>query len=278
MLADASSSLEAEPSWSPWRLTALLEVGYAELMLGRRDEALAIFSRIARDGDQSTAAHRVALGECALAAMQTKRWQEAESLVKAFRRSSRAAGADDQLASLLGLVAEIRILIHRGATDRARDELHRAQLVRRLVSRAIPWFGVRCLTELARAHLLVGDTAGARASITQAEEILADRPQLGVLVNDVSLLREQSRHLPAVPGRATGMTEAELRLLPLLQSYLTFPEIGERLGVSRNTVKTHAAAIYAKLGASSRSEAVEVAESYGLLVPLPGIRSAPDGG
>jgi LuxR family maltose regulon positive regulatory protein len=277
MLADASSSLEAEPTWSPWRLTALLEVGYAQLMLGQEEEAQRCFSRIVRDGEStSTAAYRVALSERALAEMRGDRWDEAASLVRSFRRSSRSAGADNQLASLLGLVADIRILIHRGATDRARAELHQAQPIRRLVSRAIPWFGVRCLTELARAHLLVGDSAGARASITQAEEILADRPQLGALGDEVAGLRERSRHLPAVSGRATGMTEAELRLLPFLQSYLTFPEIGERLGVSRNTVKTHAASIYAKLGASSRSEAVEAAQSYGLLVPLPGVRPALD--
>ena len=50
---------------------------------------------------------------------------------------------------------------------------------------------------------------------------------------------------------------AELRLLPYLQTHLTFREIGERLFVSRNTVSTEVASIYRKLGVSSRRDAVQ---------------------
>jgi LuxR family maltose regulon positive regulatory protein len=46
---------------------------------------------------------------------------------------------------------------------------------------------------------------------------------------------------------------------------LSFREIGERLHVSRNTIKTQAISIYRKLGVSSRSEAVAVAEDLGLV-------------
>ena len=58
---------------------------------------------------------------------------------------------------------------------------------------------------------------------------------------------------------------AELRLLPLLTTHLTFREIGERLFVSQNTVKTQAISIYRKLDATSRGEAVERATALGLL-------------
>jgi LuxR family maltose regulon positive regulatory protein len=51
----------------------------------------------------------------------------------------------------------------------------------------------------------------------------------------------------------------------MLATHLSFPEIGERLFVSRHTVKTQAMSIYRKLGASSRSEAVRKAEETGLL-------------
>ena len=64
---------------------------------------------------------------------------------------------------------------------------------------------------------------------------------------------------------ATALTTAELRLLPLLQTHLTFPEIGERLHVSRHTVKTQAISIYQKLGVSSRSEAIQRMREIGLL-------------
>ena len=55
---------------------------------------------------------------------------------------------------------------------------------------------------------------------------------------------------------ASSLTTAELRLLPLLPTHLTFPEIGSTPSVSRHTVKTQAMSVYRKLGVSSRSEAV----------------------
>jgi DNA-binding CsgD family transcriptional regulator len=61
------------------------------------------------------------------------------------------------------------------------------------------------------------------------------------------------------------MTGAELRLLPYLATHLSFPEIATRLFISRNTVKTEAVSIYRKLGASSRSQAIERAVEVGLL-------------
>ena len=45
-------------------------------------------------------------------------------------------------------------------------------------------------------------------------------------------------------------------MLQFLPSRLTFPQIGEHLFLSRSTIKTHAMAIYRKLGASSRDDAV----------------------
>ena len=58
-------------------------------------------------------------------------------------------------------------------------------------------------------------------------------------------------------GWVSTLTAAELRLLPLLTTHLSFREIAERLFVSRNTVKTQAISVYRKLDASSRSEAIE---------------------
>ncbi len=70
-------------------------------------------------------------------------------------------------------------------------------------------------------------------------------------------------------GGSSTLTNAELRILPLLSTYLSFQDIADRLVISRNTVKTHAMSIYGKLQASSRGEAVERAVELGLLEPLP---------
>jgi len=66
-------------------------------------------------------------------------------------------------------------------------------------------------------------------------------------------------------AEAPNLTGAELRLLPLLATHLSFPEIGTELFLSPNTVKSQAISIYRKLGVSSRREAVAGARECGLL-------------
>jgi LuxR family transcriptional regulator, maltose regulon positive regulatory protein len=61
------------------------------------------------------------------------------------------------------------------------------------------------------------------------------------------------------------LTAAELRLLPLLATHLSFPEIAQELFVSRNTIKSQANSIYRKLDASTRSQAIARSRELGLL-------------
>src|SRR5258708_37936885 len=61
----------------------------------------------------------------------------------------------------------------------------------------------------------------------------------------------------------SSLTIAELRILRFLPSHRSFREIASQLGVSANTVKTQAHAVYRKLGAASRSEAVSRALEAG---------------
>ncbi len=70
---------------------------------------------------------------------------------------------------------------------------------------------------------------------------------------------------PVRGGGATSLTVAELRVLSLLPYYLSFKEIGQRLGVKETTIKSQALAIYQKLGAATRSDAVDLAVDAGLL-------------
>jgi ATP/maltotriose-dependent transcriptional regulator MalT len=75
------------------------------------------------------------------------------------------------------------------------------------------------------------------------------------------LATDQGSRTPAVPG----LTRAELRLLPLLATHLSFPKIGAELSLSPNTVKSQAISIYRKLGVSSRGEAISRTRKPGLV-------------
>ena len=61
------------------------------------------------------------------------------------------------------------------------------------------------------------------------------------------------------------LTARELDVLRLLQGSLSLGEISRVLHLSSNTVKTHAQAVYRKLGAHSRTEAVRLARRHELI-------------
>jgi ATP/maltotriose-dependent transcriptional regulator MalT len=75
------------------------------------------------------------------------------------------------------------------------------------------------------------------------------------------LATDQGSRTPEV----SGLTRAELRLLPLLATHLSYPEIGAEMSLSPNTVKSQAISIYRKLGVPSRGEAIPRAKKLGLL-------------
>jgi len=75
------------------------------------------------------------------------------------------------------------------------------------------------------------------------------------------LVTDQKSSAAVLPG----LSGAELRLLPLLATHLTYPEIGVELFLSTNTIKSQAVSIYRKLGVSSRSQAVLRLRKLGLL-------------
>ena len=60
-------------------------------------------------------------------------------------------------------------------------------------------------------------------------------------------------------------SEAEFEVLRLLVTDLSNREIGERLFVSPNTIRSHKRALYHKLGVHSRADAIARATALGLL-------------
>ncbi len=119
---------------------------------------------------------------------------------------------------------------------------------------------------LADAALVVGDAEEARRSVHAARSRLVYEPDVAVLTAWADRVVAQiaggtgDRHLPAISA-------AEARVLEQLPTNLTFAEIGGRLHLSGNTVKSHAIAMYRKLGVTSRSAAVDAAREVGLLQP-----------
>jgi LuxR family transcriptional regulator, maltose regulon positive regulatory protein len=200
-----------------------------------------------------------------LVAIERQDWDEAETLAQRALEIVRDRHLDDYIMSPLVHAVVARTSLHRGEVARAQEHLGRAARLRPLLTDAFPHFAVLTLLELARGYLTLNDPAGARTVLRQARDILRLRPDLGILPRRAEELRER---LDAAHGGTVGpssLTIAELRLLPLLATHLSFKEIGERLHVSRHTVKSQAISVYRKLGVSSRGEAITRVRELGLL-------------
>ena len=143
--------------------------------------------------------------------------------------------------------------------------LTRAQRLRPRLTHAIAILPVQTRLELARAYLAMGDAAGGGTMLREADSLLRSLPDLGRLPAEAEEIRSKLKTVRAEAAGASTLTTAELRLLPQLVTHLSFREIGERLFISRHTVKTQAMSIYRKLEVTSRSDAVERARDIGLL-------------
>jgi len=204
----------------------------------------------------------LALSERSLIAMARDDWSAAEAFAGQARTAARQPGFEQAVMWMV----HARLAMHRGDAPAAGQALANAQRSRHLLNFTIPHLSVQALTGLARVHLALADLAGARTLMQGIDDVLRRRPGLGTLVGEAEALREQlaSQRGSSAPG-ASALTAAELRLLPLLSTHLSFPEIAAELFLSRNTIKSQVLSIYRKLGASSRNGAVGRARELGLL-------------
>ncbi len=207
-----------------------------------------------------------ALCERSLVAMARNRWSRAEALAGQARTVLREAGIEDIYATSLVCAVQARAALHRGDVPAVRLELVTAQRLRHLLTYALPHVAVQARIELTRVQLALADLAGARTLMGEIDELLKRRPGLGTLVGEAGTLRARlaKERGATVPG-ASALTAAELRLLPLLSTHLSFPEVAAELFLSPYTIKSEMKSVYRKLGASTRNQAVTRARELGLL-------------
>jgi LuxR family maltose regulon positive regulatory protein len=265
MLEDAERAASEGACDGDWDPLAHTLVGVAHMLLGDDERAdSSLVNAIERADDAGCrVARSLAFGERALLAAARDDYTLAETLVGEARDSSaRLAGYAETAPAL---AVDARTLLRRGRWNEARARLEAARSLTGAVTGAVPWLAVQVRLELARAALSFRDVEGARERLAEAEHVLRLRPDLGRLGPDVDELRGELEDIPEPPSAGgTGLTAAELRLLPLLATHLSFREIGARLFVSRNTIKTQSISVYRKLGVSSRSEAIAEAGRLGL--------------
>ena len=258
MSRDAESALQGLSPTSPYRSTMLHAQGVANLLAGELDSADLHFARAIEEATSAGTLPFLALllTERGIVATEREAWAEADALAQQALSMMTDGQYDDYWTSALVYAWCAHVAARRGDPAQARDLASRAARLRPLLTHALPVVSAQALLELARAYITLAEPGGASAVLRQAKDLLQRRPDLGAVPKQVAELRSKLETLRGDMVGASALTAAELRLLPFLSTHLTFPEISDRLFISRHTVKSQAISVYRKLGVTSRGDAI----------------------
>lgn len=176
---------------------------------------------------------------------------EQASAVYAFRDLS-------EMASSSGLMAlgRVGLASRRGREADVREAMAAQADVRAGLEETFPWYRSLSGVVLAEVSARLGDTGAYHYYLGWCDERFAGG---GLCESWATMARQE--HAARTP--LSVLTPSELRVWELLKTRMTLSEIGDRLYLSRETVKSHTGAIYRKLGVASRREAQELAETWG---------------
>lgn len=264
-VSEAAFAVSTQESWSPWREMALKIQGIALFMAGDVTAARAAFAdatvlapRLGTDAERLSDAYLAVLD------IEGGDWATASRRIKEALTAIEANRLEDYSTTSLAHAVGARIAVHEGDARTAQRLLAMSMRIRVACTYAMPALAIPVRVQLAKAYLARSDRAAAALLLSEIDDIVRQRPDVGRLLDDIDGLRRQVEVASGALG-AVPLTLAELRLIPYLQTHLTLAEIGGRLSVSRNTVNSQVASIYRKLGASTRGAAVARAVDIGLL-------------
>jgi LuxR family maltose regulon positive regulatory protein len=263
----ASRASERMAVASPWASTCRFVAGVAAYLRADHEQARSsLEDAVALAGRGQATIPSLCLAQLAMAAIEDKDWDLASELTDRGRALLVEHGLQRDPLSALVFAASAAARARQGRSDEAKHDLHHGiELLTRLGD-FLPWYGAETRILLAHASLWLADVVGARTLLAEASRLVRRVPEAAIFerwFDDaweyIDTLAETSLSGPS------SLTIAELRVLRFLPSHRSFREIAVQLGVSTNTVKTQAHAIYRKLDVASRSEAVARASQAGLL-------------
>jgi ATP/maltotriose-dependent transcriptional regulator MalT len=208
-----------------------------------------------------------ALGLLAAIDAEQQRTATAEAWARQAIECAQETGQADLWPVALAHLALASALARTGRLAEAEREATRGERLRRTS---------QPMTAHAHALLVLAEVRAARslparaaADLERARAVIAELPDPGRLPALADRVQTMLDVEPASPEQRPieEPSEGELAVLRYLATDLSLREIGGRLYVSLNTVKTHTRELYRKLGVHSRAEAVTRAATLGLLDP-----------
>jgi LuxR family maltose regulon positive regulatory protein len=251
------------------RSSACCIYGSALYFSGSTHEAQVAFRRAVQLAEKvgDRRARIYALGYLALIAAESGQLADAERQIRRASGSSRDLADGEHFVGVMVSLAAAELLAMRGDAAAAMAAADMAVMSARQSG---------AILEVAKALLVraeifehLGEHQTAKAILEEVGTLVRGCADAGIASTLLASAEPSAR--VAVTSRNEGvavgeeLTPKELGVLRLLATRLSRREIGQRLYVSLNTVKTHQRALYRKLGVEDRSAAVKRARELGLL-------------
>jgi ATP/maltotriose-dependent transcriptional regulator MalT len=251
------------------RSSACCIYGSALYFSGSTHEAQAAFRRAVQLAEKvgDRRARIYALGYLALISAEHGQLADAERQIRRASGSSRDLADGEHFVGVMVSLAAAELLAMRGDAAAAMAAADMAVMSARQSG---------AILEVAKALLVraeifehLGEHQTAKAILEEVGTLVRGCADAGIASTLLASAEPSAR--VAVTSRNEGvavgeeLTPKELGVLRLLATRLSRREIGQRLYVSLNTVKTHQRALYRKLGVEDRSAAVKRARELGLL-------------
>ncbi|OBI54408.1 LuxR C-terminal-related transcriptional regulator [Mycobacterium sp. E796] len=243
--------------------------GSALYFSGSTAEAQAAFQRAVELAENvgDRRARSYALGHLALISAEADQLADAERRIRRASGSSRPLTDAEHLVDVMVSLATAEVLRMRGDAAAAVDAADMAVASARQGGAILEV--AKTLSVRAKLSEQLGDHHNAKVIAEEVAALLRGSAEAGVAA---TVLASAKRNVGGtVASRNEGyapdeeLTPKELEVLRLLATRLSRREIGERLYVSLNTVKSHQRAVYRKLRVEHRSAAVSRARELGLL-------------
>ncbi len=261
MTASAQRALELETDGgSPYYSVAHMSRGHAAYVAGDLDLAVDLFAKASQNEAAPAIIRVLALAGRSLAEDERGHHDHSRALAEEAMEVVDARGLRGMPQASIAFTALGQAQLDTGELPAALATIEQGFVLRRKNPAQGPWGGLHHILAASRVALAAGQFPMAQQLAEEASARMDDYPdgmdsmraRLGAIQTEIRSPRTDS------PGSET-LTERELEVLRLLQGSLSLRDIADELYISPNTVKTHAKAVYRKLGASSRTDAVRIA-------------------
>jgi len=251
---------------SPYYALARLALGHTAYVAGDLDAAASLLTTAAYNEVAPDLIQILSLATLSLVEAERGRQQQSGLLARAAMRIVDEKRLRSMPHASLAFTALGQAQAADGNLEAAMDSLEEGLLLRRPQPEQGPWSVLHHLLATARVAIASGRLAQAQELADAAAERVTRFPDgMGEMASRLDAIQGALRERLTEPDLEAPLTGRELDVLRLLQGSLSLHDIGRELFLSANTVKTHTNAVYRKLGAHSRAEAVRLARESRLI-------------